>query len=311
MAFMAGGLVFQWLALRGWLGPRPGGRLMLALAVLMPVGYAIGFQSYPFRVGWANFLLTAQMCLICLALAWPAPQASPRWRALLGVCVAVMAGLTLWRGVLGAFFTASYPFFRAPHPVNLANALMHNVTVVLGTLGMLVAWREEAERELRRLASTDGLTGLLNRRAFTVGVDRAIAAMRRYPHALTMMLIDRDEFKQVNDEHGHAKGDQALQLAASVMQAECRSGDLIGRYGGEEFCILLSHASVDEARAFDTRLRQALADATERQLGFALNFSAGLAAWQASDADLDAWLRRADQAMYQAKHAGRGQLAVV
>jgi diguanylate cyclase len=307
MICMSGGLVFQWQALRGWLGPRPGARSMLATAVAMPLGYAIGWDSYPFRVGWANALLAVQMAHICLAVAWPAPRASRRWRALVGVCMAALAVVTVWRGVLGAFFTESYPYFRAPHPVNLASALLQNVTVVLTTLGMLVAWREEAEFELQRQATTDSLTGLLTRRAFTERVDEALAESRRYGHALTLMLLDLDDFKAINDAQGHAMGDRVLELVGQALRAELRQGDQASRHGGEEFSVLLSHCDAEKACTFDDRLRRRLQVLAQAELGLAVNYSAGLAMRRAEWPTFDLWLRAADQAMYRAKAAGRGQ----
>ncbi|MBP6338069.1 MAG: GGDEF domain-containing protein [Vitreoscilla sp.] len=311
MALVSAGLVCQWHALRGWMGARPGQSLMHALAVLTPLGYAIAFPSYALRVGWANVLIGSQMLLLCLALAWPSPQTSRRWRTLLGLCMAALAVVTLWRGVLGAFYTEAYPYFGAPHPVNLAGALIHSLAVPLGTLALLVAWREEAERELNQLASTDSLTGLLNRRAFAEGTREAMAATERHPQAMALLLIDLDSFKRINDEHGHVRGDQALKLVAEVLQAQRRGGDLVARHGGEEFCVLLRHAGAEEGRAFDARLRTALRQAALNQLGFALNFSSGLAVWRAVPTNLEDWLQQADQAMYQAKAEGRGQIRVL
>lgn len=134
MACMSFGLVAMWHALRAWLGPRPGRSAIWMLAIVMPLGYGAAFGNYAFRVGWANFLLATQMAVICLALGWPAPHASRRWRALIGLCFLALGVVTVWRGVLGAFYTEAYPYFRAPHPVNLASALINTVTVVLTTL---------------------------------------------------------------------------------------------------------------------------------------------------------------------------------
>lgn len=311
MALVSTGLVCQWHAQQGWMGPRPGQRLMHTLAVLLPVGYFLSFSSYPVRVGWANFLIGGQMLLLCLALAWPSPRTSPRWRTLLGLCMGSLAVVTVWRGVLGAFYTEAYPHFGAPHPVNLASALIQSLVVPLGTLALLVAWREEAERELQLQASTDALTGLLNRRAFTHHALEAMAAGQRHPERMALMLIDLDGFKRINDQQGHARGDQALQLVSEVLQAQRRSGDLVGRYGGEEFCVLLRRAGADEGLAFDARLRAALQSAAQHQLGFDLNFSSGLAEWPGAHATLDTWLRQADLAMYQAKAQGRGQIRLM
>jgi diguanylate cyclase (GGDEF)-like protein len=183
--------------------------------------------------------------------------------------------------------------------------------VPLGTLALLVAWREEAERELRQLASTDSLTGLLNRRTFADGARDAMDSAERHPERMALLLLDLDGFKRINDQHGHARGDEALQLVAEVLQAQRRSGDLVARHGGEEFCVLLRRAGAEEGRAFDARLRVALQAAAHHRLGLALNFSSGLAVWPGAHATLDTWLRQADMAMYQAKAEGRGQIMVV
>jgi diguanylate cyclase (GGDEF)-like protein len=183
------------------------------------------------------------------------------------------------------------------------------VTLVLTTMGLLVAWREEAERELRQHATTDGLTGLLNRRALEQRAADLLSQARRYHDPLSVLLIDLDHFKQINDRHGHAAGDRALQAFARVLRTCLRQGDLACRYGGEEFCVLLSRADADAAAAFDRRLRAELArqsqgDNIEAMMGF----STGLAGVRNGETSLDLAVRRADAALYLAKRAGRGRL---
>ena len=154
------GSAAQWMnyrALAGWLGPRPWPRLLLVLVVATPLGYFSSFGSYAIRVGWANTLLAAVTLLVARATLQPQRPAETGWRRLIFVSMLTMAGLTLARGIVGAF-TDQYPSFRTPHPVNLAFALGACVTVVLNTIAMLVAWRDEAEIKLRELAVTDALT---------------------------------------------------------------------------------------------------------------------------------------------------------
>jgi hypothetical protein len=146
----------------------------------------------------------------------------------------ISAAFKLARGMLGAF-TDQYPSFHAPHPVNLAAHVATNVSLVLGTVSLLVAWRTEAEHKLRTLAMTDGLTGVFNRRGFTTQGSSLLAHAARHQWPMTALMLDLDHFKQVNevnDPHGHEAGDRALQLFARLLGETCRSGDLIGRLGG-------------------------------------------------------------------------------
>lgn len=301
-------LALLWQSMRGWLGPRPGQRLVWGLALLTTAGYGIAFDSYPVRVGWANAGLALQMLTVCVALLWPAPQASPRWRLIMACSLAAMATATAWRGVLGAFFTETYPALHTPHPVNLVAALLSNLTVVLNAVGLLTAWREEAERALQTLARTDSLTGLLNRRAMQEGANGLIVQARRHGDALNLLLIDLDRFKLINDSRGHDGGDRALRLMGSLLQNGLREGDLAARWGGEEFCVLLARGGAEAGAAFDQRLRAELAQRSTAELGFTLGFSAGLTTLNDTDTALQPLLTRADAALYAAKATGRGRL---
>lgn len=308
LGLLALSFALLWSALEAWLGPRPGKRLMWALVGLVPLVYAWAYPSYPLRVGWSNGLLALQMALVCVALAAPAAQASRRWRVLVFVCMASLAVLTLWRGVLGAFFTAAYPFYRATHPVNVLAALLNHVALALTTLGLLAAWREEAERELRRQAQTDGLTGLANRHTFLERAHFALAHAARYGEPLSVVMIDIDHFKQVNDKFGHAAGDAALRALAQGLRSCLRADDLSCRYGGEEFCLLLSRAEAADARRLDERLRAWLAGHARDSGTEPVVYSAGVAVRQAGDKSVSDLIQRADAALYQAKAGGRGRM---
>ncbi|KZT17428.1 diguanylate cyclase [Acidovorax sp. GW101-3H11] len=300
----------QWMlyrALEEWLGPRPLPRLLLVLVIAAPLGYTLGFGHYAWRVGWANFLMAAILCIVARATLAPVVESSLRWRSLLLGCLLTSAAFTLARGMLGAF-TDQYPSFRTPHPVNLAAAVATNVSLVLGTVALLVAWRAEAEQKLRTLAMTDGLTGLLNQRSFALQGASLLAHAARHQLPVTALMLDVDHFKQINDTRGNEAGDRALQLFARLLGDTCRSGDLTGRLGGEEFGVLLLHNSAPAGMAFDRRLRRRLHAASVTELGFALDYSAGLATPAPGETDLAALMARADRALYEAKTAGRGRL---
>ena len=309
MASMSGGLLMLHRALAGWLGPRPGTRLMQAIAVLMPLGYALGFDHYAFRVGWANFLLATMLLVLARATLVAHRTAGRRWRMVFLGAFTCMAALTAARGVLGAF-TNVYPTFSTPTPVNVAALLTINISLVVCMVAILAAWRDETEGRLRTLADTDGLTGILNRRGFHERAQALFANALRYRQPLTVAMLDLDRFKLVNDTHGHAKGDQALTLFARLLGETRRTGDLVGRLGGEEFCVLLPGSSKQMAAGFDLRLRARLQESSAAQLGFALNYSAGVAALKDTDATLEGLLARADTALYQSKKEGRARLVV-
>jgi diguanylate cyclase (GGDEF)-like protein len=300
----------QWKLYRAlceWLGARPLKTLLLVLVVAAPLGYTLGFGYYAWRVGWANIVMAAILLIVARATLFPAHDADPRWRRLLLACLVTSATFTLARGLLGAF-TDQYPSFRTPHPLNLAAAVATNVSLVLGTVAVLVAWRSEAEQKLRALAMTDGLTGVLNRRGFTRQAENMLSHAWRHHLPLTAMVLDLDHFKQVNDTHGHEAGDRALKLFARLLGDTCRSGDLVGRLGGEEFGVLLLHNSAPAGIAFDRRLRQRLRVESTAELGFAVDYSAGMAVLLPAETSLPNLLGRADAALYQAKAQGRGRM---
>lgn len=297
-------------ALEQWLGPRPGKRLLLALVVLMPLGYTLLFPQYSPRVGWANFLLAAQLLVVARAALWPKRPARKHWRWLLAGCHCVGAGFTFARGVMGAFFPELYPSFQTAHPVNVGAQVSANVILVLITVSVLVAWRDEAEAQLRTLARTDGLTGVLNHRAWHEQAATAVAHARRHHQPLTVMLLDLDHFKKINDRHGHDVGDRALRLFAQAMREEVREGDLAGRLGGEEFAVLLRDTPLNAVHTLEQRLRNRTLPEALPSLGFGLPFSAGATELHAGDEQIDTLLSRADQAMYTAKANGRAQLVL-
>ncbi len=309
MACMATSLALLGQAFDLWCG-QPSlrrSRLHLLIAGVMPLGYLAGFGDYAFRVGWANGLLALQMIMVAVALGRPPVLSVGRWRWLVVASLLAQAVVTLWRGVLGAFFTEAYPQFLAPHPVNYAAAVAAIATSLLTLVGILLAHRDEAARALERLATVDGLTGVFNRRAWLDHARQVLAASLRNGQSLAVLMIDIDHFKQINDTLGHGAGDRALCLVATELQAAASAGDVVGRYGGEEFCVLMAQADDNAARAFDQRLRRRLQEAAPRELGFELGYSAGISRCRPPGDTLEAMLRRADAALYRAKDGGRAR----
>ena len=299
---------FLFRALEGWLGPRKGRVALLALAVVIPLGYAVLFDSYSLRIAWSNFMLAAQFAILARATLFPNCRIVGRWRWALSLCTVVMALLSSGRAILGGFFPELYPYFMAPHPFNLAYLLCTNLTLILTNVSLLVAWREEAEQQLRDQAITDPLTSVLNRRGWNETAARVFAQAQRHQLPLVLLLLDLDHFKLINDSHGHDAGDAALRFFGQMLRKEQRAGDVVARVGGEEFYIMMPMADEAAARAFDARMRTILGATAIVKLGHALDFSAGLCCLENADDSLATLELRADKALYQAKSAGRGRL---
>ena len=161
---------------------------------------------------------------------------------------------------------------------------------------------EGANETITHIAATDDLTGLANRRHFYKSLEQAVSLTRRHGSPVALVGFDLDGLKHVNDEAGHAAGDLALARFAALLDDLCRTEDLPGRLGGDEFCVLLPGIDRDGAEAFAERvLATVRASAGLSQRG--VTVSAGVAAWRPDEA-ADDLLRRADDALYAAKHSG-------
>ncbi|WP_342117250.1 GGDEF domain-containing protein [Pseudoduganella sp. OTU4001] len=163
--------------------------------------------------------------------------------------------------------------------------------------------------DLERLATTDALTGLLNRRAADHQLDIEWHRARRSGHASALVLLDIDHFKQVNDRYGHPGGDAALRSLAASIRSVMREVDVAARYGGEEFLIVLPETGREGAFVFAERLRERVAAAEICHDGqvFRCHISLGVAVSDKYEPSFEHWVRRADQALYRAKQGGRNQ----
>jgi diguanylate cyclase (GGDEF)-like protein len=170
---------------------------------------------------------------------------------------------------------------------------------------------DEARRVAQDLAWHDELTSLLNRRRFLGLAQRELDLALRSASPLAVALMDLDHFKHVNDVHGHAVGDDVLKAVAQALKSTVRSTDLVARWGGEEFVLLLPATDEAEAQRGVERVRQAVAELRiELPVGGRLQCTAslGVAGINTASRDLDDLLRRADDAMYEAKRGGRNRV---
>ena len=171
---------------------------------------------------------------------------------------------------------------------------------------------ERTHAELERLARTDPLTGLANRRSLMEELEQEVERSERYGRPLSLVSVDLDHFKSVNDTHGHAAGDEVLRQAAQALRSVCRDVDLAARMGGEELALLLPETDVAGARIVAERVRERIAGTEHRSpAGEAFRVTASLGVATARrGASGESLLQAADEALYQAKDAGRNQVAL-
>lgn len=175
-----------------------------------------------------------------------------------------------------------------------------------------VTQRKNLERELQRLATTDMLTGIANRRAFLETAESAYAHSCHSGEPLTLLMLDLDHFKAINDRYGHLEGDRALVAFAQAVKSQLRASDAVGRLGGEEFGVLLPLTTLAEGLEAAHRILQgvrALQLNDDTGQAYRITTSLGVGAFRQSDRSLRDMLDRADQALYLAKHRGRDQIA--
>jgi len=205
--------------------------------------------------------------------------------------------------VTGALFTAEVS-------LNLMSFTDH---YLLQAVVRDITERKRFEHELERQAHYDFLTNVYNRRHFMQLADNELARSMRYDSVLSLLMLDIDYFKNINDSQGHKAGDIALQKLAEICRHTLRQVDIIGRLGGEEFAILLPETALAEAQETAERLRLAIAQlevSLDNGLPFHFTVSIGVTAPTSRHENLDTLLNQADQALYAAKHGGRNKVEV-
>ena len=166
-----------------------------------------------------------------------------------------------------------------------------------------------SQAEMARLIVLDPLTNVLNARAFADRLGQELERNRRYPRPLALMYMDLDNFKVINDTHGHQTGDAVLRLVADAMRTSVRTADVVGRLGGDEFAVLMPETDPQLADAAAKRLVASLRNVFKGTPN--VTASIGVVSCTATDASTDDLLRRADQAMYDAKKTGKDRVVQV
>ena len=206
---------------------------------------------------------------------------------------------------LVAVALTAYGIVEDLNPLAQALTLGALVAVVV-RFGLTLRWLTRQRIDLTQLAATDPLTGLANHRTVHERLDQELARARRAGHPVSLVALDIDHFKAINDTYGHAEGDAALQAIARVLSAQARPYDVVGRIGGEEFALVLPEVDGDGAYAIAERCRLELARLLIH--GAPVSCSAGVASFPGDDPDGHRLLEMADGALYRAKASGRAHV---
>lgn len=200
---------------------------------------------------------------------------------------------------------------KFPVEVNITG-LIDNGSRQMFALARDITAIENLREHLSKLAMLDELTNLYNRRAFMLALDKEIASAKRYSRQLSLIILDIDYFKKINDQYGHPLGDVALRHFAQVTSAAIRSQDTLGRIGGEEFAIILPDTATNEAYSLAERIRSAIdSSSVEHNLGtIKFTVSIGIASLDEQNTDPKIIVNNADAALYTAKGAGRNRVHI-
>jgi diguanylate cyclase (GGDEF)-like protein len=219
----------------------------------------------------------------------------------LGILSGLIVPIIMREKVLGVLFLQDCVEARAwsIDDISLIGSLADHLSVAIENA--------ELHQERERQAVIDGLTGVANRRSFNEMLAREYERARRYEHPLSLVMIDLDHLKKINDTYGHQAGDEAIRAIGTVLRQSSRSVDLPARYGGEEFCVLLPNTEIDMAEQLAERLRRLINEVEIPQVGL-ISASIGVATFPQHADDPDILLKRADEALYVAKQAGRNQV---
>ncbi len=267
----------------------------------------VGWAGFVVAVGNLLFVGSAVFTLIVAFLAWRKGNRAAGWFLIAWMMLETFAIATAVRLLLGRAEQAEDLLYYGL-PFSMVAA------AILVALGVADRLREQrrALSEAERRAQTDPLTGVLNRRSLVERLEAACLRARARGLPIALLFIDLDHFKQINDSYGHAAGDACLRAIIGPIQAELRQSDVIGRYGGEEFVVMLSSADMAAAHPIAERIRNRVAEVRVDGFGPTINLTCSIGV--ASSDTLGVWgehlIAHADSAVYAAKRSGRNRVQV-
>ena len=200
------------------------------------------------------------------------------------------------------------PLASADGTVNHVCVIIYDVTDIASNKKAL----EDANKELESLSRTDRLTMLNNRGYWEECLQNEYSRLQRYDTTSSLVMFDIDHFKKVNDTYGHQAGDEVIRVVSKLLRDSLRKTDIAGRYGGEEFGIILGHTTAENAFVYCERLRKAIEETTVVHDNINIKFTVSLGICEASKKldDYKQWLEKTDQALYQCKESGRNKTTI-
>ena len=286
-----------------WLIVPPLAQVVISIALIDSIGQ---------RLVVANAVFTIQQAMLLWTLVRPGPAGEGRGRRIMIATVAMLLVVFALRALSVALGWQPAQPINAASPLNMLTFIASYLGVVMLTFGFVLAAMESAAEQQRRLAMEDVLTGLPNRRAMMETLNHRCAEARRQSQPLTVLAIDIDHFKTVNDRYGHPGGDDVLRDFAAVIRQRLRAQDVAGRVGGEEFLVILPDTTPEGGMALAEALRATVAATPLRADGetVSVTISIGVhgAPAEATGIDPTDLIRRADSALYRAKQGGRDRV---
>lgn len=311
---IAGGLSFNLIGLQKFNNASNDFRPVIGVIVLLLVSNTFmskaGFNLYAIYA--FNYLIIAYVDLSCAYVLFNTKFLPNKTVTQLNAAFFLSMGLLmLWRGLS----TLSISAGDTRHIANITN--IDNLFSFAGTLKLLftslcfmVMMHQKHALKLSNMAMVDELTNIFNRRGLMDAAEMLRANCSRINKNMSLIVLDLDNFKEVNDEHGHPVGDEVLKVFAETVKYEIRAGDVFGRYGGEEFCVICPNTEEAEATALAERIRQEFSktDIEIRKVKERFTVSAGVSCSSEVGFDFKGMLAAADSALYIAKNQGRNQV---
>lgn len=310
---LAGGSALQLLGIQAFKA-QAGRWRILSLTVALVAGQSTWFTIVHPDVqlrATANSIVFAAIYFACaraLLIRIGSPERIAHW--LTGASFALLAIVHSIRAVMIFFGPANSYGLYNPLPINPVMFFTGSITQLFLTFGFVLMVNYRMASELENLATTDPLTGAWNRRSLEQEFQRLLARSVRHQETLSVMMLDVDYFKNINDDYGHQAGDEVLRQLIINAKTEIRRDDYLARYGGEEFCLLLPSTTGEEAKNLAERLRHSYQENPIRWHGLAIasSISIGVASSEQTGLDCASLLEAADTALYQAKQAGRNRV---